>query len=1473
VKSNSFFGSLSALEWALIGGIGVLVCAGAILAAVVLGGFFVSEEQALQNQTAAAPTPTAVVITDSGGGIVVVDNEQAASETQTLTLSPSVGAPGTAITALGEGWPAGSRVVISLVPLDPPSFAVGSTIVDQNGQFSLEFIVSSDPRWLNESPVPVLAQTEDGTLSAQAYLTIINPVDGPPITPIPIGGVIPIEPTATPLPPPPSVAQLTVTAQALNVRTGPGTNYDIVGVLLIGQQVEITGRNAEATWWQVKFVAAPGGVGWVSAAYVSAENIGNVPVVPAPPPPPPPPPTPTPVPASPFPEWRGEYFTNIDLNGAPTLVRNDPAISFDWGLGSPAPEIPVDFFSVRWTRSLNFSAGVYRFFTRTDDGVRLWIDGALVINHWQDQSPTTHAAEIYLTEGAHSIRMEYYERTLGAVAILSWQRADQFPDWKAEYFNGTELQGTPILVRNEPSINYNWSFISPAPGIVPEDNFSVRWTRVSSFDTGDYVFRLRSDDGVRVWFDNQLIFDRWQDGDSGALETTRNVPGGLHDMRVEYYKRGAEAFISFSWERVDRPDEPPLAVISSPSEGEVGQSITFDGRRSRRGDNPIDRYEWDFGDGTQATGRRVSHTYSNADIYKVRLRVVDTKGLSDRTSVKIKINEDPAENTPPIAVITSPSNGQVGEAIRFDASRSTSLSPVVAYRWAFGDGGSANGVRVDHTYNDPNTYRVTLTVVAENGLSGSDFVNIRIDSVINPADLVARIEGPSLAEVGQEVFFDASKSTAVNEVVSAAWQFGDGSTANGERVPHTYQAKGKYNVILNLRDDKGNLSLANHPIEIIDPPPPEATPIAVIEAPDDAFIGQAVEFSGENSKPPEVVDTGTFDWVFGDGNAAQGKRVSNIYNVPNNYTAELKVTDAKGQSSTASHPIRIKPLPEPPTAVINGPTQAVVGKTVEFDIEGSQASGAIVDVAWDMGDGTNLTGPKVSHVYQKANTYQVQVRITDEFDQEDGTQQEIEVVPVASQNPPVAVIKVSETSVEAGQPITFDGSDSHGDNGVKSFAWDFADGTNSGEPIVDHTFNQAGTYEVTLTVRDNQDLSGSDTVRIEVRPSTEVPPVDPPQAKISASQTEADVGEVITFDGSGSVAPGAAVSYQWDFGDNSAPTSGVTVDHAFGTAGTYDVSLTVTNESGEDTDTVQIKINDVVEPTGTPGPPVQAVINGPDQGLVGETLNFDGGFSTGNIVSYKWDFDDGNKAEGMAASHTFGEAGLYQVTLTVSDPNGSENVDSLVVEISDTVTPTPEPTVEPTIEPGTPTPEPTAAPTTEPGTPTPEPTAAPTTEPGTPTPEPTVAPTAEPDTPTPEPTVEPTTEPDTPTPEPTEEPTPEPTVEPTPEPTSEPPQAVITGPEPPVGQVGQPVEFNAGFSQGTIVSYEWDFGDGTTDSGMAVNHIYPMPDVFNVTLTVTDQDGQIAQDSFVITIDAAPEPAPSEPPPNDESSSEDSSEE
>lgn len=123
--------------------------------------------------------------------------------------------------------------------------------------------------------------------------------------------------------------------------------------------------------------------------------------------------------------WRGEYFNNKTLSGSPALVRDDAQINFRWGAGSPAPgTIGPDGFSVRWTRSLNLTAGSYRFSMTVDDGGRLWVNGHLLIDAWRDQAPTTYSGTIYVPGGGIPVKMEYYENTGGATAQLSWTRTE-----------------------------------------------------------------------------------------------------------------------------------------------------------------------------------------------------------------------------------------------------------------------------------------------------------------------------------------------------------------------------------------------------------------------------------------------------------------------------------------------------------------------------------------------------------------------------------------------------------------------------------------------------------------------------------------------------------------------------------------------------------------------------------------------------------------------------------------------------------------------------------------------------------------------------------------------------------------------------------------------------------------------------------------------------------------------------------------
>ena len=137
-------------------------------------------------------------------------------------------------------------------------------------------------------------------------------------------------------------------------------------------------------------------------------------------------PTPSPVKNGNGSGLRGEYYDNMDLTML-KFTRVDPVINFEWGEGSPADAINVDSYSIRWTGKVEPRySETYTFHTCTDDGVRLWVNGILLINEWKSQSPTEYSEKIDLEAGKkYEIKMEYYEHRRGASAKLMWSSLSQ----------------------------------------------------------------------------------------------------------------------------------------------------------------------------------------------------------------------------------------------------------------------------------------------------------------------------------------------------------------------------------------------------------------------------------------------------------------------------------------------------------------------------------------------------------------------------------------------------------------------------------------------------------------------------------------------------------------------------------------------------------------------------------------------------------------------------------------------------------------------------------------------------------------------------------------------------------------------------------------------------------------------------------------------------------------------------------------
>lgn len=160
----------------------------------------------------------------------------------------------------------------------------------------------------------------------------------------------------------------------------------------------------------------------------------------------------------------GEYFKGMELRGGPVVTRTDSQINFRWEHDAPDPKLPEDFFSARWTGKLGPvpETGEYTLQVQMDDGVRLWLDGKLVLDKWVQQPVTTYEAKVKLEKGrSYQLRMEFFDYNQGATCVLGWNlptKADVLPsrqvwippgEW-LDAWTGASLTGPKTITVSSP---------------------------------------------------------------------------------------------------------------------------------------------------------------------------------------------------------------------------------------------------------------------------------------------------------------------------------------------------------------------------------------------------------------------------------------------------------------------------------------------------------------------------------------------------------------------------------------------------------------------------------------------------------------------------------------------------------------------------------------------------------------------------------------------------------------------------------------------------------------------------------------------------------------------------------------------------------------------------------------------------------------------------------------------------------------
>ncbi|MDY7102826.1 MAG: PKD domain-containing protein, partial [Actinomycetota bacterium] len=397
-------------------------------------------------------------------------------------------------------------------------------------------------------------------------------------------------------------------------------------------------------------------------------------------------------------------------------------------------------------------------------------------------------------------------------------------------------------------------------------------------------------------------------------------------------------------------------------------------------------------------------------------------------------------------------------------------------------------------------------------------------------------------------------------------------------------------------------------------------------SPDGPYVvGQTVRFVDTSAGAPT-----SWTWNFGDG-TAQGPDVTHAWDTPGQWPVTLTVSNGSVSDEISTLVTVTDPdVAQPPTADFTFSTRSPrVGDPVRFTDRSTNDPTAW---SWDFGDGTTGAGPQVSHTWSEPGPKTIVLTASNDEGQDTA---QVQIIVVDRIEPPVAEIEIDRTTLKTGEDVRLTDASSGNPTDV---IWRFGDGTQrraAPGATISHQWSQAEDYEVELIVSND---AGDDTASVVV---TVEPAIDPPTVEISGDDT-VEVGRPL---GLNAITTNNPTRIEWDFGDDTA-ANGASVSKTWDEIGDYVVNVEVENEAGVDDTDIVVTVTPKVLP------PLEADFErNPRRADVGQEVQFTDR-SSGAIVSWQWDFDDGGTSSDPNPTHVFDEPGVYSVRLVVTDENG-----------------------------------------------------------------------------------------------------------------------------------------------------------------------------------------------------------------------------
>ena len=645
-----------------------------------------------------------------------------------------------------------------------------------------------------------------------------------------------------------------------------------------------------------------------------------------------------------------------------------------------------------------------------------------------------------------------------------------------------------------------------------------------------------------------------------------------------------------------------------------------------------------------------------------------------------------AANQPPVADFTyQPQNPTTADTVYFNSTAYDPDGEITNYTWEFGDGSIAYGENVVHRYTEPGEYLVNLTVKDNN-----DAINttLKIINVSSHHDVYIKKDYTGSYNTGIRIDNQTTqgippdKNLTIGEVYIIKYKVVNNGTAGPETTHITVTisnytgwskeianytkninkyhlgavswnttdlSPGRYNITINA-------SIPNdvHPWDnertrevsiIAGEAPHNLPPVANFTyEPLQPTTQQTIYFNSTSYDPDGYITN--YIWSFGDGGMEYSRNVTHQYMDNGFYTVNLTVRDNKNVTGFIEKTVTVANQP-PNAEFIYEPENPTTGDTVYFNSTSTDLDGRIVNWTWDMGDGTILYGEKVTHQYMDDGVYTVSLTVRDDDNATSSTTKNL----LIKNQPPNANFTYEPAFPSTYTMIYFNSTSYDKDGNIVNYTWSFGDGDTAYGENVTHLYTDDGVYIVNLTVVDDDDAVASIEKTVFVNNQ-------PPVANFTFEPNAPVANDTIYFNSTSTDIDGRIVNWTWRFGDGGT-AYGEKVTHIYLDNKPYNVTLVVMDD-----DNATVYIQKMID-VGNQPPNANFTFN-PTNPLTYTMVYFNSNSmdADGNIVSWRWEFDDGHAAYGEKVKHCFTEDGVYNVKLIVKDDDGAygSTEKTLVVE-------------------------------------------------------------------------------------------------------------------------------------------------------------------------------------------------------------------